>query len=225
MIPKSCCLGYGVSNLIDTLEAAAKERQRTQLHPPGLDEIEPGRVRRLEQEPYTRMSQGPQPRCQGTMDRKVIQNHDQFSSWPDLGYAMQKSSKLSTAPTRCALGIGQTRSRFKRSEGPKTLASSIVWWNTGTLSRFCPTPRRISLCANRSHFIYTQHVRLSRWGYVTLDNGPLFSANCGSGRSVKYVFSWYQRSPSSSSTRASWAREIPISSSSLMYLTKRRRLQ
>lgn len=219
-IPVNSCPGNSEGDFIDILETTSIEGQGTQLFPPGLDKIEPRPVRWLEKKAHPRMGQGPKPCFQRAVDRKVIQNQNQVSRGPYLAYILQKSGEVGTATSRRTGSVGQTRSGFKGAEGPETLTSSVVRRKVRSISRLGPTSRRIGLGADRSHLVDAQHMRLRRWGYVTLDDGPLFSANCGSGRSVKYVFSWYQRRPSSSNTRASCAREIPMPSSSLRYLTR-----
>ena len=82
--------GDGGGDLVPGLEAAALEGQGPEHLPPGLDQVEIGRVGRLEDELPTRMGQREQEHIGGAVDVQVVDDgvdaldlrRIQASTWP-----------------------------------------------------------------------------------------------------------------------------------------------
>lgn len=74
---------------------------------------------------------------------------------------------------------------FQRTKDPQIALTTIVRTDIGVISSLAVVPSEIQLRPQGSEFIHAQHMRLSRWLLIEADYGPLFSANCGSGRSLK----------------------------------------
>src|SRR5512147_1655417 len=118
LIPVDSALSDGVSNLVGGVKAQAVEGQRAQGLPARFNQIEPGRIGRLEQETDTFMSQGPQTNIHCLMDREIIQDQDQLSTRPNINDAIQQSYKISTPARSCTLGGRQPSGWLKCAERP-----------------------------------------------------------------------------------------------------------
>ncbi len=97
---------------------------------------------------------------------------------------------------------------------PQTLGCEFGYWSLDRLVEY------VNLTLG-THLVHAHHLGLGRRLLVHRYDRPLFSANCGSGRSVKYVFSWYQRKPSARSTRYNCVRPMGIPSVRFTYSTRR----
>ena len=119
------------------------------------------------------------------MHGKVVEDQHQFSGWPDRNHLIQKGNEIEAAAPFTALGVSQTGLRLEGPEDPTIGTAAIVGCNARWLTLGCPLVPGIGLGTERAHFIEAEHMSVRRRCLVEANYGPLFSANCGSGRSVK----------------------------------------
>jgi len=171
------------------------------------------------------MSQPPEQHIHRPMDREIVQDQDQVMVRPVLSQRIQKQEELLSIAARSAEGQRIPAGRFKPAEDPDFAPSSIVRFHTRPMTSLRPTRRRIGLGTDWPHFIHTDHLRVGWRVLVQANYRPLFSANCGSGLWVKYVFSWYHFSPSRCRISPNWLRETGILSTWFTYSTNRSSVQ
>ena len=159
------------------------------------------------------MNKQPQQDVQGAMDREIVQDHNQVTFRPEGSDTVQKVKERRAIARISTMSECQSCRRFQCAKRPDFGAPAIIRGDLGALSHGRPARGEVGLGADGPHLIDTQHMGFGRRRPIQRYDRPLFSANWGSGRSVKYVFSWYHRNPSAVRTRASCAIEMPISSS------------
>ena len=98
---------------------------------------------------------------------------------------IQKGDKASRVPLVSDLGESDACLRGKAAIDPDVASAPVVGGQMRALALRAKTAGRITLGAHRLHLIDTDHMRVGRGLLIECDDGPLFSANCGSGRSLK----------------------------------------
>src|SRR5829696_4793460 len=221
------------TELLPRLEAAAREGQRAQYLPPRLDQIEVGGVPRLEDELPARVDQRPEQHVRGAVGCQVVQDDvDAVDARvePALDPLQEGDDVGGGAP---GVGRGQRRARHghEGAEDVATAAASIVDLLPGPSS---PLPVRIAphqprageaFGALRAHFIEADHDTADGRTGVERDDGPLFAAKAGSGRSPNQVSCFRQRNPSACRISPMRLRFIAMPRSSLRCTASRSNVQ
>src|SRR5215471_2336301 len=117
-IPIGSCFGDRIADLFPGLETTPLERQGTQRLPPGLYQVQVGRVGRLEDELRARMGQREQQDVSGSMHRQVIQNglDALYLSGNPLVHLGEKIDPVDRCPPIIGNGQGLSAGRLKGSK-------------------------------------------------------------------------------------------------------------
>ena len=165
---------------IQVFEAPSFERQRTQLLPPRLDQVQPASILRDEQDLDFR------PSRQGEFDLSADMNTEiVFDDQPAIGRELHEDllQQLNVAGA-VSTWAHQNRSlssrRFERSMSPQLASASIIWFKRGSIGSHDPLFARIGFYCDGTHLIHANDPCSWRTSQVRSDDTPLFSTNSGS---------------------------------------------
>src|SRR3954464_13308230 len=191
--------GRALDGLLDFgpgVEAPSFQGQRTQHLPPRLDEVQVGRVFRLEPELPARVSQSEQQHVHAAMDVEVIDHGvDPLGGGPDPALdAAQKIDPVHRGAALVSRGEGGTRGRLQRAEHvTRDIAPAVVDFLLGPLrsrpGRLDQLPSGIALAGLRSHLVQADDYAALWWRGVELFDCLLLRAKSGSTRAPNQVSS------------------------------------
>src|SRR3954462_6929572 len=203
LVPVGGCAFDGLRDLGPGLEAAPFEGQGAQDLPPGLDQVQVGRVLGLEDELPARMEQAEQQHIRRAVGIEVVEDCiDALAHRIDPG--LDRAQEIDPVGPRAALiGLGEGLAAG-RLEGAENIAGDIAAAVIDLLSgRFGLGTRRpnelpawMALGLLRSHLVQADDYAAGRRRRIELFDRPLFSAKSGSTRAPNQVSSWRQRRPS-----------------------------
>jgi hypothetical protein len=207
----------GLLDLSPGIEAPAFEGQRAQHLPPRLDEVEVGRVFRLEHELPARVRQSEPQHVHTGVNIEVVEHGvDPLGLRPDPGLDLaQEVDPVRGCAALVGRGEGRPRGRLSGAEHvARDIAPAVVDRLSGPLGlrpgRLDQALPGIALAGLRPHFVEADDYAAVRWRGVEVFEGPLFSANAGSTRAPNQVSSCRPLSPSARSTSLTRLRRMPI---------------
>src|SRR3954451_21003437 len=203
LVPVGGCAFDGLRDLGPGLEASALQRQGAQDLPPGLDQVQVGRVLGLEDELPARMEQAEQQHVRRAVGIEVVDDCiDTLARRIDPG--LDRAQEINPVGCRAALiGLGEGLAAG-RLEGAENIAGDTAAavidllpgrFGLGT-RRLNELPARMALGLLRSHLVQADDYAACWRRRVELFDRPLFSAQSGSTRAPNQVSSWRQRRPS-----------------------------
>src|SRR4051794_29558663 len=203
LVPVGGCAFDGLRDLGPGLEASALQRQGAHDLPPGLDQVQVGRVFGLEDELPARMEQAEQKHVRRAVGIEGIDDCiDRLARRIDPG--LDRAQEIDQVGRRAALmGLGESLAAG-RLEGAENRAGNTAAavidllpgpFGLGT-RRPDELPAWMALGLPRTHLVEADdQAALGRSG-VELFDRPLFFAKSGSTRAPNQVSSWRQRRPS-----------------------------
>src|SRR3954453_14196031 len=193
----------GLFDLGPGLEASALQRQGAHDLPPGLDQVQVGRVLGLEDELPARMEHAEQKHVRRAVGIEVVDHCiDALARRIDPG--LDRAQEIDPIGRRAALiGLGEGLAAG-RLEGAENIAGDTAAAVIDLLPGPCglgtrrpdELPARMALGLLRSHLVQADDYAASRRRRVELFDRPLFFAKSGSTRAPNQVSSWRQRRPS-----------------------------
>src|SRR5215210_5448428 len=207
----------GLLDLGPGVEAPSFEGQRAQHLPPRLNEVQVGRVLRLEHQLPAWVSQSKQQHVHAAVDVEVVDHGiDSLGCGLDPGLdALEEVDPVRGGPAIIGCGEGGARGRLQRAEHvARDIAPAVIDLLPGPLrsrsGRLDQALPGIALAGLRSHLVEADDYAALRWRGVELLDGPLLRANSGSTRAPNQVSSWRHLRPSARSTSPIRLRRMPM---------------
>ncbi len=169
-----------LSQFIKCFKTPSFECQRTELFPPGFNQVQPASILGDELHLDFRPSGQSKSGLTTMMDAQVVLNNHPTVSRKNLHHQTQQLNMTDAIPTRTHHNSCLPRGRLESSMNPEFAAPSIVRFKRGPITTWLPFFSWICLNRQGTQFVNTNHTCSSRRGYVRLNYGPLFSTNSGS---------------------------------------------
>jgi hypothetical protein len=179
-IPILKAVTKGVDEFINCFKPTPLECQCFQLFPPGFNQIEPTGILRNKLKTNFRPSHQSRFNIARLMNRKVVFDYQPAVTGKGSDHLFQQLDVRGAVTGRAAQDSRQTGGRFEGTVDPDSAASAVIRLESSPIRAQFPFLTGIGLDSDRSQLIDADIPCVGSRLYVSPDDGPLFSTNCGS---------------------------------------------
>jgi hypothetical protein len=179
-IPVINCPIQRLGQFIQGLETLSFERHRTELLPPGFDQVSPACIIQDEHDLDVWPGRQHQSDLTNGVNAQVVFDEQSTISRKTSDHALQQLDVAGAIPAGTHEDGSFSSSRFKQAMHPQLTSATTIGFKSGPVRTQLPFFALIGLDRNRPHFIQAQRSDARQMRDISRNGAPLFSTNSGS---------------------------------------------